>query len=384
MADVGANLLQAIDELAPAIATASETIEIAARLPDDLVAALKRTGVFRMPMPASWGGPELDPLTQFRVIERLSAIDASVGWCAMIGSDGGYYSAYLDDAAARDLWTDLDDVTAGWLFPGGTATPTRGGYVVRGRWSFASASHHAQVIVAGCVVPGGQGDRTATGGVPGLRIVVVPASRITVVDTWHTTGLAGSGSNDYLIEDVFVPEEHTWEWLSPPRRDGALYRYPYMFFTNIAAVPIGAATRAAEVLVETARTKVTMPRGTAMSSEARVQTAVASVEVLVASARAWALEVLEEIWDAANRGQEVDPALTARFRLSVMNAFRAARQAVDLAYETAGTSAIYRPCALDRIFRDVATMGQHVLGSTKTLEPAGRVLLGLPADAPIF
>ena len=126
----------AVDELEPAIHAAAGEIESARRLPDDLIDGLKRAGVFRMPMPESWGGPEVDPLTQFRVVERLSAIDASVGWCAMIGSDGGYYSANLDDEAAHGLWTDLDDVTAGWLFPGGTATPTHGGYVVKGRWAF--------------------------------------------------------------------------------------------------------------------------------------------------------------------------------------------------------------------------------------------------------
>jgi len=379
-----AELLRAVDDLEQAIRAAAGEIEATRRLPDHVIDGLKRAGLFRMPMPESWGGPEVDPLAQFRVVERLSTIDASVGWCAMIGSDGGYYSANLDDDAARELWTDLDDVTAGWLFPGGTATPVDGGYTVKGRWAFGSASLHAQVMVAGCLVPHDGGIRLRADGGPELRIVVVPAAEVTSVDTWHTTGLAGSGSNDYVIDDVFVPEEHSWAFLEPPQRDRPLYRFPYMFFGNIAAVPLGAARAAADELIALAHEKITLPAGTAMRDEARTQTAVATIESLIAPARAWALEVLEEIWATVTAGDAVDAATTARFRLSVMHAFRAAKQAADLAYETAGTTAIYRPHPLDRILRDLTTMGQHMLGSTRTLEPAGRVLLGLAADAPVF
>lgn len=386
---MGDELFAEVERLAPVIRAAGDQIEQDRRLPAELVEALREAGFFRMPMPAAWGGPEVDPFVQFDVIEALSRINPSVGWVVMIGSDGGYYSANLPQDAARKLWPDLDMITAGWLSPGGVANAVEGGFRVSGRWSFGSASLHADVMVAGVLVfdngvPRPGDAASGIEGMPEFRVVCMPASDVTVIDTWHTTGLKGSGSNDYAIEDLFVPEDHTWVWLAPAKRPGPLYAFPYMFFGNIAAVPLGAARAAIDELVRLAQSKVLMPEGTLMGDAARVQSALAQCETLVGSARAWALDVLREIWAIVCRGETVGPELTARFRLSVMHAFQAAKEAIALAYDTAGTSAVYSLNPLDGLLRDAQTMAQHMLGSTKTLEPAGRLLLGLPANAPGF
>ena len=105
-----------------------------------------------MPVPRSWGGPEMTPREQVDIIELLSAADPSVGWCVMIGSDAGYYSAFLDDAVGRSLWPDMDAVTAGWTTPAGRARRDGDDFVVDGRWSFGSGCTHADVIIAGCVI----------------------------------------------------------------------------------------------------------------------------------------------------------------------------------------------------------------------------------------
>jgi alkylation response protein AidB-like acyl-CoA dehydrogenase len=118
-----------------------------------LVEELKRAGVFRMAMPRSWGGSELDLASQLQVIEQLSAADASVGWCVMINSDGGYFSALLDQDVAREMYRDLDAPTASSFGkPAGKAVRTDGGYRVSGRWRFSSGCQHSKWIVAECVV----------------------------------------------------------------------------------------------------------------------------------------------------------------------------------------------------------------------------------------
>src|SRR4029077_9541877 len=113
---------------------------------------LKQAGAFRIAMPREWGGPEMSMPDQLRLFERLSYADPAVGWCVMIGCDAGYFSAFLDDAAGRTLWPDLDMVTAGWHMPAGIARRVDGGFVVDGRWSLASGCTHADVMVSGCMV----------------------------------------------------------------------------------------------------------------------------------------------------------------------------------------------------------------------------------------
>jgi len=115
-------ILENARKLAPRVAARADEIAALRRLPADLVGELKSTGMFRMPMPAAWGGPEMSPRTQNEVIEILSAADPSVGWCVMIGSDSGFYGARLEESAARALYPDLNAVTAGLLLPVGRSS----------------------------------------------------------------------------------------------------------------------------------------------------------------------------------------------------------------------------------------------------------------------
>jgi alkylation response protein AidB-like acyl-CoA dehydrogenase len=121
------SILNAATALTPLIQESREEIERGRRLPLHLVDALKKAGAFRMPMPREWGGPELDPLSQLRIVEALSAADASVGWCVMIGCDSGYFSGFLDQQVAREIYPDLDMVTASSLIPRGRAVKVKGG-----------------------------------------------------------------------------------------------------------------------------------------------------------------------------------------------------------------------------------------------------------------
>src|SRR4051794_24725704 len=143
----GADILAAAKALAPQIRAAADEIEAGRRLLLPLVQAMKDAGVFRMPMPRIWGGPEVDPLTQIRIVEELATANASVGWCAMIGSDAGYFSAFLDDAVGRALYPDLDLVTGSSTRPTGHAEIVPRGYRVSGRWQFSSGCQHSTYLV---------------------------------------------------------------------------------------------------------------------------------------------------------------------------------------------------------------------------------------------
>ena len=181
------------------------------RLPRATVDAMKAAGAFRMPMPAAWGGPELPVTDQLLVFEELTYADGAAGWCAMIGCDAGYYSAMLEDAVAREIWDDLDLITAGQTTPTGQAVREGDGWKVSGRWSFGSGCTHADRIVGGAFLHEADGTPVSDGGLPAWRTFVLPMDAVTIHDNWDPTGLAGTGSHDYSADDAWVPDEHAMQ-----------------------------------------------------------------------------------------------------------------------------------------------------------------------------
>lgn len=375
-----AAILANAHDLVPTVRSQADTIAAARRLPDSLVEDLRRAGVFRMPMPRSWNGPEMTPREQTAVVEVLSASDPAVGWCVMIGSDAGFYSSFLDDSVGRELFPDLDTITAGWLVPAGRAVADDGGFRVSGRWAFGSCCLHADVLVGGCLVFDGDAMRVGADGRPEMRVVAAPAKQWEIVDTWYTTGLAGSGSNDYQVDDLFVPAEHTFSLFEPPIRPGALYAFSGMFFSNMHGVALGLARRAIDEVESIASDKVLMPEMIAMRDAPRVRSAVARAEMMLGAARAYTYETLDAVWAQLSDEGELSERLRVALGLSRVNAFRTAREVAQLMVDTAGTQAIYASSPLDRLLRDAITMNQHIVAQERMLEILGGLALG--ADSP--
>ncbi len=340
-------------------------------------------------MPRQWGGPELDPLTQIRVIEALACADGSVGWCAMINSDGGYFSAYLDPNVAREMYRDLDSPTGGSLLFAGRAKPVAGGYRINGRWPFVSGCTHCDWLVFSCnVVEDGQ-LRTTSNGMPELRLCFVPAHETQVLDTWYTTGLRGSGSHDVAVADLFVPTERTFSFPSPPQRSGALYAYPLMFAYNLPGVTLGIARAAIDSFVENApRKQVTMSMLTGkpvmLRDEAYAQTALARAEGLVDSAREYVFARLGDIWQTLLAGQQPTVKQRALYRIAIAQAHAACVEAVEGLFKAYGGGAVYSSSPFDRCLRDLLTINQHTMNSLKIFEVAGRVLLGFDIRDPLL
>lgn len=374
----------AVTALLPEIRERATEVANLRRLPSDLVASLKRAGAFRIPMPMSWGGPEMTPPDQLRLIEMLATADPATAWCVMIGSDSGYYSSFLDDAAARELWPDLDMVTAGWLMPAGQARMVDGGYTVTGRWSFGSGCTHADVMAAGCLVLDGDGQMQMNAeGLPVTRVMVAPAEKWTIHDTWHTTGLAGTGSNDYSCTDLFVPTRHTFSVAGPIKRDRPLYRLPGSFFVNVHGVPLGLARRAIDEAIAIAKTKVLMPQFVTMCDVPRVREAIANAEIQVRSARAYAYDTIERLWAALVAGHPIDDQLRADLSLSRVHAVRMAKGVALDMVQLVGTQAIYSSSVLDRLARDAITMSQHIVAGPLVTEMAGGLTMGIAPTGPL-
>jgi alkylation response protein AidB-like acyl-CoA dehydrogenase len=375
--------LDAVRELAPKIRSASDEIEKGRRLPLHIVEQMQRAGVFRMAMPRAWGGPELNLLSQLRVIEALSIADASAGWCAMIGADGGYLTAYIDQAVAREMYADIDSVTAVTFAPPGKAVKKGDGFVVNGRWPFASGCQHATWMIGHFLIFDGDSPRVQANGLPETRFGFLPAKEREILDTWTTNGLRGSGSHDWTVKDRFIPEARTFNLAAPILyREGPLYTLPNLLLYKAAAVYLGIARGAIDdFIASTSNKPLTFKSPSAgkamLRDESYAQCAVAQAEALVSSARGFVFEAVGDLWNTLLTGDFPSHKQRARARLAMVHASTACTQAVELLYKANGGSSVYSGDAFDRRLRDIQTVNQHAVVSLKTWEVTGRVLLGL-------
>jgi indole-3-acetate monooxygenase len=380
-------ILHAAIALAPRILASAEEIEQARRIPTSIVAAMKDAGIFGMSMPRVWGGPELDALTQFRVLEALAMADGSVGWCAMINCDGGYITAFLDQEVARAMYPDLQAGTAATATPTGQALLVPGGYRVSGRFPFASGCHHCEWVWLGCVVMADGTQLTDSNGVPQTRQCIVRLSQCEILDTWYTTGLRGTGSNDLLVKDVFVEAEHTFSFQDRNliKRPGPLYAFPFMFAAKTSAVGLGIARNMMGTMIETATNKTArrytlgehLEPSKMMRDDVFIQEAVGRAEIMLTSARAYYFEIMGDLWNTLVSGKEPKPAQIARFTASHTYVVGVCVNVAQLVFKAAGGTAVYQKGPLDRCLRDLLTMNQHVIGTLRTYEMVGRLLLGL-------
>jgi alkylation response protein AidB-like acyl-CoA dehydrogenase len=372
-----AEILARAQALAPVLRERADEIEQARRLPSDVVELLRGTGVFRMGFARDWGGPELSSIEQTEVIEALSYGDPAAGWCAMIGSDTGLYTAFLDRDVAERMFPTLDMVTAGLLFPSGRADTVSGGYRLTGRWQFGSGITHADWVISGAFR---YRDGTPEPGVDGSPhrsiLLMVPRSDVEVLDTWHTTGLAGSGSCDYTITDVFVPEERAFTF-ADVRGGTSVLAQPDVHMRNMPGVALGAARAA---LDHAMRAAVAAGR----LDDYRTQITLADCEADFAATRHGVYGALRRQHEVLATGGTLDnltPLERVALPLSRRHAFRTARSIVTRLYDLLQTSAIYRPSPLDRWLRDTTTMCQHIVAQDRILQTAGAYLLG---DRPSF
>jgi alkylation response protein AidB-like acyl-CoA dehydrogenase len=364
--------------LAPEIAARAAEAAAIRRLPRDLVDKLKAAGCFRVMFPKTWGGPEMPLPMQLELIELLAHADTAVAWCVKIGSDSGLFAAWLGERAARELYPDLDFVTAGQAPPNGRAVKVEGGYRVSGRWGFGSGCTHADVMIGGCVVENGR--TRGAGGIPPVIHVLAPARGWEIEDTWFATGLAGSGSHHYSAKDLFVPEGHVLDLFSPSERDEPLYRLPITASVSIpmAGTPLGLARRAIDELCALAGKKIVAipPPPVLLKNLPRVRLAVARAESLLGAARAYVYDTVQRLWDEVEQRGAASMKSRRDVGLARIHAHRMACEVAQLMFDAAGPAAVYASSPLDRLLRDAVTINQHLLFNDGVLEELGAMALG--------
>ncbi len=382
---VSTDVIAAAEALAPQILAARDTIESERCLPGDLVRAMAHAGLFQLHLPKSMGGPECDLLTSFRVIETLSGIEGAVGWCATISSTISFLVSRIATHVGIELFGQPPDLRmAGSVRPEGETRAVEGGYRVRGRWNFASGVTHANWLYCSCKVMNAAGPQLTPAGLPVVRVLLVPKESVTVIDTWSVVGMRGTGSHDFVVDDVFVPEERSFSPLDPVPESGTLY-HPRLMMVGASAATSGTALGLARGAINTfcdmaSDTASTMST-TALRDRALVQTRVAEAEAIVSAARAYIISAVGAAWEAVEQGVADPSREIVQARLAMTHGMHEAVRATNLVFHAAGTNAVYQKHPLERYFRDVHVAVQHAVGRPEIIEDAGKALLGLSPDS---
>ena len=377
-------LLDAVEGLRNVLETGADEAELSGTLPASTVNAIYESGLFSFKTPRILGGAEADAMTQLDVIEAASRIDPAAGWWLMIGAGTlSNIGAFASDEAIREIFLDgKAPKAAGVAAASGEAIVVEGGYRVSGRWSFASGIRHSEWVAGGAVVKNQKEDASQQ-----IRLVV-PTVQVEIHDNWQVIGLKGTGSCDYSITDVFVPDRFTWPGAEPePRRGGANFRLgrPGMQTTGHCGFALGVGRRALDAVTELAQTKRRGYRGTMslIADRGSFQRFLGESELRLRAARALVLETIEEAWDFASQGVTPPLPLQARMSASATYSTEEAADITSQAFRFGGGTAMYNSNVLQKCLRDINAAAQHNMVSDRTYENVGQFTLGFASANPM-
>ncbi|GHF54410.1 hydroxylase [Streptomyces mashuensis] len=351
------SVLDRLRAYAPGLPAYAPQIERTGRLPADVLDGLKATGLLRAALPPALGGVEMTVPEITRAVDLLAEGDASVAWCAAVALNAALAVVSLPEEVFTELFPDPDLITTTVLPPAGRAVRRGTGYLLSGRWTHGSGITHADRVMAGFLTPDGAS-----------RVAVFDAAHARVLDTWNTTGLRGTGSHDFVVADLFVPEHHTFALAPPGTRPEPLHLRSDNLALKLAGVPLGIGRSALKAAREILAAKAS-GRGADF----------AHAEALIGAADAYVYATLEDAWAAQAAGRAPERGTTA---LARQFAHRACREAVQLLYDAVGSAAVYTEhTPLDRCLRDVITASRHVASSEKILDEVGALRLGAGTPA---
>jgi alkylation response protein AidB-like acyl-CoA dehydrogenase len=390
MNDIGVSSLHKPDpvararEVGPAIAAVADEVERLQDIPEPLISRLHESRLFRMLLPRSVGGDQVEPWVYFRAISEIARYDGSVGWNMFVANSSALIAPFISLEAAREIYGDPRGLIS-WGPPNQhRAVAAPGGYRVTGEWHFSSGYRQANWIGAHALVVEPDGSlRLNRFGRPTIRTMLMPKSRTVPIHDWNTLGMRGTASEGYSVKDVFVPEAFSGTREDPTlRRDrGPLYAFTTqgLYAVGVAAVALGLARAMLDAFIELALEKT--PRNMVRLADSPViQSDVARREADLGSARAYMVEILQDIWEHADDVEPIGTSDRARLRLGCTQAIHMAEKTTNWVYKAAGTSAIFIGTPFERRYRDLHTLSQQIQAREAHFETVGRILMNGDPD----
>jgi indole-3-acetate monooxygenase len=391
-ADIDAQpVVRAAAALQPMLREYHDELEREQRMPRPLVEKMCAAGFYRMVIPRALGGLQADPLTYLRVVEILAEGCGSVGWNIANNSIGQLVTLGLPEDGVEELYAGHGDtIIAGTAVPGGgQAVKVDGGYRVTGRWQFGSGCHEASWMLGSFQIVEDGKPRVSPEGRPLYwRGIFSRAEAEIVPGSWDVAGLRGTGSFDWTVSDVFLPERRTMVHAGIPldnqwsRWPGVTYQLPAVCWVgpHHSAVITGIARAGINALIELAGGKQPRGRPAGLLCESpQVQDAVGRADAILNAGRAYRTTMLTELWNTVAAGRDTTLEQRARCRLASTFAGDSARDAMELVYRHGGSTSFKRESRLAECWRDLHTVGQTVTIAPEWYPIGGRVYLGLDA-----
>lgn len=352
------SVLDGVRDLLPTFRERADEAEKLRQVPDASVKALAETGFFQMLQPRRFDGLESDPVDFFTAVKEIASADGSTGWISSVLGVHPWQVALFADEAQQAVWgSDTSTRLSSSYAPTGKAVVTDGGYLLSGKWSFSSGSAHATWVLLGGLV------FNADGKVVDFKTFLVPRAKYEIVDVWNVVGLRGTGSNDIVVAETFIPEAFTLSMSDTGRCYGPgqeqntsnLYKLPFhsLFTSTITSPIIGMATGAYAEHVDMQQKRVRAAYlGEKASSDpfAAVRIARAGSEIDAA----WALlmnNIREEI-ALVEQGLSIPLSLRLRVRRDQVLGTQRAIDAIDDLFEASGGRALAQGTYLQRAWRD--------------------------------
>ncbi|WP_067441699.1 3-hydroxy-9,10-secoandrosta-1,3,5(10)-triene-9,17-dione monooxygenase oxygenase subunit [Nocardioides jensenii] len=381
------DVLDNVRDLLPGIADRAVATDEARVVSKETITELTDSGLFRMLQPKKYGGLEGDPLAFYEAVRLISGSCGSTGWVSSVMGVHPWQVALFPKACQDEVWSAGPDVLmASSYAPVGQLKGADGGFRLSGRWSFSSGCNHADWLLLGALVIG------PTGNPIDFITTLVPRADVEVVDVWDTIGLRGTGSNDVIVDDVFVPEhrslrnfEHSR--LSGPGQKvnkGPLYRLPFgaVFTTTVTAPVLGAVAGCLESYVGEMAERLRLSLGGGRFAEDQfAQVAVARASSLVDAAVLQMDRNIGEMYAAASAGREIPMELRLRTRRDQVLGTERALEAIDILFKTAGGSSLHWTSAISRAWRDAHAGSVHVANDVeRTLALYGKGVFGITVE----
>jgi alkylation response protein AidB-like acyl-CoA dehydrogenase len=375
----GVGLVERAQAIAPLISSEGDEIERTRRLTPAVVSALIENGLYRALLPQSLGGTEAPIETFMQMMEEIAKADASTAWCLGQCSVCAMIAASLDHDTAHEIFNAPPGILT-WGAVAHEARIVEGGYRVTARWDFASGSRQANWLGAHVRIVGADGTpRKNADGSPELRTILFPVTSATLHDVWQAIGLAGTGTDSYEVNDLFIPERFTAfrDVPSALREKGPLYKIgtSRTFSLGFAAVSLGVARATLDAAIALARGKHQSLVASAMRDNQAVQGLIGRTEGDLRAARAYLYATADAMWRDLSATGEFSAAHRSAVRLAATWTIHQSAKVVDTAYHMAGATAVFRSNPFERRFRDMHAIAQQLQARDTHYEDVGKAIL---------
>ncbi|MDA0656324.1 MAG: hypothetical protein O2912_07965 [Proteobacteria bacterium] len=380
--DETADYLARVRNLGPEILAVANEIEGNRRIPQHLLDKLHAAGLYKLLVPSCYGGGEVHPVTFFKTISALAEHDGTIAWCIGQANGCSMSAGTLEAQVARKIWGDDPKGAVAWGPGRGRAMPDGDVYRVSGSWMFASGGHHATWLgtQSTAILDKDGNEQFDDNGTLITRTFFVPADTVEWKDVWNVIGLRGTASDAFSIEDVPVPIEYSIkrDRVEDVRIKNTLYafRAKNLYATCFSGVALGLARGILEGFKILATEKKGKYGKTVLQENAVAQADVAVAEARIRSASAYVMSELTDIYDDVAMTGALTPDQRMRIRLASTFAIQEAKTAADIAYHSAGATAIFASHPYERRYRDLHAVTQQTQGHKVHYQTVGSYLLG--------